>query len=398
MLIDINKIVVNDRIRHDYGDLEELAEDIRTNTLLNPPVVNTKNPDGTYTLIAGERRLRAMRDVLGYTQVDVNVVPAEDDEHALLMEISENECRKEFTKTERLDYARRLARIEAAKAKERQTSGVKNPEGGRAREKVAEALGVSDKTIRQEQFIENNRDLLDPSDFAEWDEGKLSTNKAFQRIKAAKAQAEEELRRATIAKANATTEAVSLKQQLDAERAKSAGYQSDYEDMEEERDQLKQQLSLARDEVAALEKQNDELYAQKNPEPKVVEREVVREVESEESKRRIAELEHTERIHSDDNQKLRRQIEELNKKLDRAKTLLKEKGHEDNASWDIAALTSATNQYLRSYGGKAWAFDQFYRVDEVTQKEFVKAITALAAFAQNMYQMVSDNNKLEGQR
>jgi hypothetical protein len=209
---------------------------------------------------------------------------------------------------------------------------------------------------------------------------------------------------AVIAKATEEGRVVSRKQVLDAIDAKKraerelADYRSDFEDMEDEAKQLKQQLSLAREEVAALERQNDELYAQKNPEPKVVEREVVREVESEESKRRIAELEHTERIHSDDNQKLRRQIEELNKKFDRAKTLLKEKGHEDNASWDIAALTSATNQYLRSYGGKAWAFDQFYRVDEVTQKEFVKAITALAAFAQNMYQMVSDNNKLEGQR
>lgn len=36
--------------------------------------------------------------------------------------------------------------------------------------------------MRRELFIADNRDLLDPADFADWDEGKLSTNKAYQRI------------------------------------------------------------------------------------------------------------------------------------------------------------------------------------------------------------------------
>lgn len=162
----------------------------------------------------------------------------------------------------------------------------------------------------------------------------------------------------------------------------------------EDIEQYQQDVETLQAEVRALEQQNDKLYAQKNPKPQIVEREVVREVESEESKRRIAELEHLERVHCDDNQKLRRQLESTRKELDRAKVLLKEKGHEDNASWDISALTTATNQYLRSYGGKAWAFDQFYRVDEVTQAEFTKAITSLAAFSQNLVQMISDQNKL----
>lgn len=43
-----------------------------------------------------------------------------DAEHALNLEISENESRKDFSKSERIEYARRLERIEAAKAKERQ--------------------------------------------------------------------------------------------------------------------------------------------------------------------------------------------------------------------------------------------------------------------------------------
>ena len=87
-----------------------------------------------------------------------------DAEHELRIEITENELRKEFTWSERLEYARQLERIESVKAKERQTSGVIDPEGGRAREKVAQAIGVGDKTLRRAQYIADNADLLDPAD------------------------------------------------------------------------------------------------------------------------------------------------------------------------------------------------------------------------------------------
>lgn len=53
-----------------------------------------------------------------------------DAEHQLNLEISENEARKDFSKTERIDYARRLERIESLKAKERQetSTGGFNPQ------------------------------------------------------------------------------------------------------------------------------------------------------------------------------------------------------------------------------------------------------------------------------
>ena len=146
-------------------------------------------------------------------------------------------------------------------------------------------------------------------------------------------------------------------------------------------------------EIAALEKQVDKAYedgysaAQKHAQqPK----EVVREVESEDAKRRIHELEHERDVYLGDVQKLRKRNEDMRKELDKAKVLIGEKQRGDSAQWDIAALTTATNNYLRQYGGKAWAFDQFYRVDETTQDEFVKAINNLAAFAQNLAQMIKE--------
>lgn len=51
-----------------------------------------------------------------------------DAEHQLNLEISENEARKDFSKAERIDYARRLERIESLKAKGRMSDGGKGKE------------------------------------------------------------------------------------------------------------------------------------------------------------------------------------------------------------------------------------------------------------------------------
>lgn len=185
MLIPIDKINVEDRIRKDYGNIAELAEDIRANGLINDIVINRD-----YKLLAGERRLRACK-YLGWDKVEVKMMDTRDAEHELNVEISENESRKEFSKAERVDYMRRLLRIEQAKAKERQgdrkqTSGRNLTEVQRADDAVAKQFNVSRDTMRKEMAIVDNSDTLTPEDFADWDEGRLSTNKAFLKIKAEK--------------------------------------------------------------------------------------------------------------------------------------------------------------------------------------------------------------------
>lgn len=177
MLIDIEKIKVKERIRKDFGDIQELADDIQQNGLINPPVINKD-----YELLAGERRLRACKS-LGWNAIPVNMMDTRDAEHELNIEISENDVRKGFTKSERVDYMKRLLKIEEVKAKERQTLGEKSHEGGRADEITAEKFDISSNTMRKEITIADNRELLDPKDFADWDEGKLSTNKVYQTIK-----------------------------------------------------------------------------------------------------------------------------------------------------------------------------------------------------------------------
>ena len=361
MLVDIDKIVVGDRIRKDFGDIQELADDIKENTLLNALVVTPSgNGNGTYLLIAGERRLRACK-LLGYKAVPVNTVGVDDAEQALMMEISENECRKEFTKTERLEYARRLAQLERAKSEQGKRTDlaqdVVQGERNRAANAVAQALGTNRETLRQELFIADHSDMLDPADFADWDEGKLSTNKAFQRIKAAQKQAEQE---------------------RDAAEHDAA--------------ELRSKLSDLRDEVTALERQNDDLYekASAATEPRVVERRV--EVPSASDSKRISELEHERDVYLSDVQKLRRRNEDMRRELDRAKDLLGMDKTVQDVRKDVQYLISATNQYVRQYGGLTWTAASLNQVEPQTLADLRKAATNLATFASALVASLEDFN------
>lgn len=105
-----------------------------------------------------------------------------------IKEISENEVRKDFSKAERIDYARRLERIESLKAEKRKaatqfgndTVRLNSDTPQRTDESVASKLGIgSGEQYRKEKFISDNRSTLTPEDFANLDEGRLrlSTNK-----------------------------------------------------------------------------------------------------------------------------------------------------------------------------------------------------------------------------
>lgn len=85
----------------DQAALEELAASIAVR-LLHPPAV-TKLAEGRYRLDAGERRLRAMRDVLGWTEIPCMVHPQPDSDERLAYErLEENLQRENLTPYERI--------------------------------------------------------------------------------------------------------------------------------------------------------------------------------------------------------------------------------------------------------------------------------------------------------
>ena len=218
MKLRIEDIIVDERIRKSLGDIDSLAKDMKVNGQIVPITVRIAD-DGQYHLVAGFRRMKAMQ-MNGEETIEAYVIAEDDEEMLLLKEISENEIRETFTRTERMSYIRRLDEIEGKKAKERQgtrTDMVENsPPSQKARDAVAEQVGISSNTIAREKKIIEHKEDIPPQDFADWDEGKLSTNKVYTALKAKLAAKEQELSDALegnrkLASTNKDLEAESLK-------------------------------------------------------------------------------------------------------------------------------------------------------------------------------------------
>ncbi len=94
MQVSIHKIIVENRIREDLGDLEQLMASLQKHGQLNPIVIDE---DGK--LIAGHRRLESAKK-LGWLTVETiclkDLTPAEK----LELEIDENIARKELSQQE----------------------------------------------------------------------------------------------------------------------------------------------------------------------------------------------------------------------------------------------------------------------------------------------------------
>jgi ParB/RepB/Spo0J family partition protein len=100
--IKIADIQVGHRHRRDLGDLTSLADSIRQEGLLQPIGVTSK-----LELVFGERRIRAVRDILKKKTILARIV---DVSSILAGEYAENEIRKDFTSSERVAIAKAIER------------------------------------------------------------------------------------------------------------------------------------------------------------------------------------------------------------------------------------------------------------------------------------------------
>lgn len=134
--VAVSEIVAgeNDRQTFNQQELAELANLIKDQGLTQAPTL--RPVDGGYEIVAGERRVRAMRDILGWTQIPAVIRELDDDEASAIM-LSEN--------TGRVD----LNAIEEAEAYQ------KRQERGWAIPRIAETAGVTS------QHVQNRLDLLE---------------------------------------------------------------------------------------------------------------------------------------------------------------------------------------------------------------------------------------------
>ena len=179
--IAMGSIRVAERIRKENGSLDELAQDIQKHGLLNPITV-MEQADGGYVLIAGLRRMKAMEQ-MGAVEIRATVMSPMEADEMLMLEIAENEQRKEFTVSEKLAFAEKLRAVEKEKAHIRMSvhardghgdgQGMANwpqaEEAGAARDIVARKAGFSSTTQmrRAKEVAEKRPDLMDRVDKGE---------------------------------------------------------------------------------------------------------------------------------------------------------------------------------------------------------------------------------------
>lgn len=159
--VPIGSITVGKRLRKDLGDIEVLAESIQTHGLLHPLTV-----DDDLTLIAGERRLRAMK-LLGFEEVPIRRWQALGADDRRLIELEENVRRKDLTpaeqsrkRMEQVDIAAKVISVDSA-----EITGPGRPTKKEAPlSQIAELIGIPEATIRA---AENHVAAVDTYPFME---------------------------------------------------------------------------------------------------------------------------------------------------------------------------------------------------------------------------------------
>lgn len=134
-MVDIDAIVIGERYRKDFGDIEGLAASIADLGLLQPIVVT---PDRR--LIAGERRLAAFR-LLGRTQIEAVEVDLDD---VIRGEWAENNERKAFTRSEAVEIGEALLGRERIAAELRKAASQAKPGTQIGADKLSAPIGKGD--------------------------------------------------------------------------------------------------------------------------------------------------------------------------------------------------------------------------------------------------------------
>lgn len=149
--VAIEHVVVQDRFRKDFGDIDGLAASIKELGLLQPIGI-----DSGYRLVFGERRLRACKQ-LGQDKIKVRFVNLDS---LLKGELAENEFRKDFTYSERVAIGEAIEAEMRQQAEKRMKAGCGHPpenfpEGkGDTRDLVAKATGFGNgKTYEQARKV-----------------------------------------------------------------------------------------------------------------------------------------------------------------------------------------------------------------------------------------------------
>jgi len=149
-VIPLSSIIVEDRFREDYGDMDSLVLSIREEGIIQPLAVCAR-PNNQYRLLAGGRRLRAC-DLAGIIDVPVRIYPETLSELEMRsIELMENLIRKDMSWVE-MARLRKEIKVLQEKIHGRKVSTAPDAEGVSMRD-VADMIGVSRTTMSQDEKL-----------------------------------------------------------------------------------------------------------------------------------------------------------------------------------------------------------------------------------------------------
>lgn len=153
------------------SDIEELASSIELTGLLHPILVKPEAGGDGYVILDGERRFRAMTEVLGEPDIPCIVRRPVNDVIEELMLIEANRTQRRMSAADLSRQAERYTELLAGL----RDAGVKIP--GRLQDRVAEALDVSASKLKRLHAIRAN---LEPGLLELFDEGELNESVAYE--------------------------------------------------------------------------------------------------------------------------------------------------------------------------------------------------------------------------
>ena len=105
MLVPLESIIIQKRIRKELGDISGLAESLKNYGQLTPIIINRK-----HELIAGFRRLQAAKR-LGWKSIEAVMIDRPTEQQKLTVEIEENIQRLDLTPEEIAEGMARLRKL-----------------------------------------------------------------------------------------------------------------------------------------------------------------------------------------------------------------------------------------------------------------------------------------------
>lgn len=199
LLLPVSQIEVTEQGRHTFDEIQELAENIGKNGQLQPIVVKQID-DNRYRLIAGERRMRAMTEILKYETVLARVRRVEESETDIrFVQLSENLQRDDYRP---LELAEELADLKRQTGKSDEDIA---REIGKGRSFVTKFIGLSNAPDEIKQAIAAGQVSA-----TAWFNNKAYVNEQIERLQSASADTSDKASRPGPPKSKVRTPTVSI--------------------------------------------------------------------------------------------------------------------------------------------------------------------------------------------